>query len=56
MIGLKKCGGKRVMTSVLVRCGELGLDIVRDGGEVGEPGDPGMEMDKFLTMTEIYVR
>lgn len=50
MIGSKKCGGNRVMTSVLVRCGELGLDIVSEGGEVGEPGDPGMEIDKVLVM------
>ena len=40
------------MTSVFVRRGELGLDIVSEGGEVGEPGDPGMEMDKFLVITE----
>ena len=39
------------MTSVFVRRGELGLDIVSEGGDVGEPGDPGMEMDKFLAMT-----
>ena len=34
------------------RFATAGLDIVSEGGEVGEPGDPGMEMDKFLVMTE----
>lgn len=47
MMGSKKCGGRRVITSVFVRCGDVGLDIVREGGLVGEPGDGGIDTERF---------
>ena len=50
MMGSKKCVGKRVITRVFVRCGETGLDIVREGGLVGEPGDEGIETVRLFTM------
>ena len=39
-----------MITSVFVRCGDVGLDIVREGGDVGEPGDEGMETERLCTI------
>ena len=39
-----------MITNVFVRRGDAGLDVVNDGGEVGEPGDEGMERVRFRTM------
>ena len=36
---------------MFVRWGDVGLDIVSDGGLVGEPGDDGMETERLLTMS-----
>lgn len=50
MRGSKKRGGTRVITSVFVRCGDGVLDIVSDGGEVGEPGDEGIDTERRFVM------
>lgn len=50
MMGSKKWGGNRVITNVFVRCGETGLDVVSDGGLVGEPGDGGIEIVRLFTI------
>ena len=39
-----------MITNVWVRLGDAGLDIVNDGGEVGDPGDDGIETVRFPTM------
>lgn len=40
-----------MITSVLVRCGDGGLDVVNDGGDVGDPGEEGMETLRLFFMT-----
>lgn len=39
-----------MITSVFVRCGDGVLDIVSDGGEVGEPGDEGIDTERRFVM------
>ena len=45
-----------MITNVFVRWGDVGLDIVKDGGPVGEPGDEGMETERLLTMLQTKMR
>ena len=46
-MGSKKCVGRRVTTRVFVR-GDTGLDIVNEGGDVGDPGEDGMVTERFF--------